>query len=192
MSLLPLAGVILWMAVLAVLAAAAVIDARRRIIPNESVVLIVAGGVALSALSRPDSILPSLLLGLIVLLTLLVVAHFNVLGAGDAKLIAASTLLVPPEHIVLLIMAIALAGGLLSGVYLAAFHSLKHAHAAKRHGARSGLHHPAGSFAQFRRAGHARMRSGYSVPYALAVLGGVVFYLTSELYQCSSGISCSL
>jgi prepilin peptidase CpaA len=114
------------------------------------------------------------------------------LGAGDAKLIAATTLLVPPDRIGLLLLAIALAGGLLSGVYIAAFHGLKHARAVRRHGAQSGGRHPAGSFAQFRRAGHARMRVGYSLPYALAVLAGVGFYLASEIYQCSSGISCSL
>ncbi len=182
----------LWAAVLLVLAAAAGIDLRRRIIPNESVVLVAAGGVALSVLSRPGSIFFSLLICLVVLLALLVFAHFNVLGAGDAKLIAATTLLVPPDRIGLLLFAIALTGGLLSGVYLAAFYSLKHARAVRRHGARTSGRHPAGSFAQFRRAGHARMRSGYSLPYALAVLAGVALYLASEIYQCSSGISCSL
>lgn len=189
---LVLARAVLWAAVLAVLAVAAGIDLRRRIIPNETVALIAAGGVALSLLSRPGSTLFSLSIGVIVLLALLVVAHFNVLGAGDAKLIAATTLLVPPDRVALLLMAIALAGGLLSGVYLAAFHGLEHARAARRHGARSGSRHPAGSFAQLHRAGTARMRAGYSLPYALAVLGGVAFYLASELYQCSSGISCLL
>lgn len=189
---LVLTRAILWAAVMLVLAAAAGVDLRRRIIPNETVVLIGAGGVALSVLSRPGSTLLSLLLCLVVLLTLLVFAHLNVLGAGDAKLIAAVTLLVPPERIVLLLVAIALAGGLLSGIYLAAFHGLKHARAAKRYGALSGRGLPTGSLAQFRRAGHARMRAGYSVPYALAVLGGVAFYLASEFYQCSSGISCLL
>jgi len=187
-----LARAILWVAVMLVLAAAAGIDLKQRIIPNESVAFIVAGGVALGALSRPGSIALSLLFCAVVLLALLVCAHFNALGAGDAKLIAAATLLVPPDGIVLLLMAIALAGGLLSAIYLAAFHSLEHAHAAKRHGALSGRRHPAGSLAQLRRAGAARMRAGYSVPYALAVLAGVAFYLASELYQCSSGISCLL
>jgi prepilin peptidase CpaA len=183
---------VLWAAVMLVLAAAAVIDLRRRIIPNETVVFVAACGVGLSVLSRPGSTLLSLLLCLLLLLLLLVCAHFNVLGAGDAKLIAAATLLVPPERIFLLLVTIALAGGLLSVVYLAAFRGLKHARAARHHGARSGGSHPAGSFTQFRRAGHARMRAGYSVPYAVAVLGGVAFYLVSEIYQCSYGISCLL
>jgi prepilin peptidase CpaA len=156
MSLL-LARAVLWVAVLAVLIIAAGIDLRRRIIPNKLVALVAAGGVIVGVLSRPSSILPSLLFGLIVLLALLVCAHFDVLGAGDAKLIAAATLMVPPEHVALLLIAIAVAGGVLSGVYLAAFRSLK-----------------------------------ATVPYALAVLGGVSFYVASELYQCSSGISCSL
>ncbi len=182
----------LWVAVLLVLVATAGIDLRRRIIPNELVALVAVGGVALNGLLRPGSILLSLLFCLVVLLALLVFAHFNVLGAGDAKLIAAATLLVPPERIGLLLLAIALAGGLLSGVYLVAFQSLKHARAGRRHGAHLGPRHAAGSFAKFSRAGFARMRAGYSVPYALAVLAGIAFYLASELYQCSSGISCLL
>ena len=137
MSLL-LVRVTLWVAVLLVLVATAGIDLRRRIIPNELVALVAVGGVALNGLLRPGSILLSLLFCLVVLLALLVFAHFNVLGAGDAKLIAAATLLVPPERIGLLLLAIALAGGLLSGVYLVAFQSLKHARAGRRHGAHLG------------------------------------------------------
>ena len=182
----------LWAALLLVLAIAAGIDLRRRIIPNEAVAFVAAGGVALSLLSRPGGVLLSLLLCVIVLLALLIFAHFDVLGAGDAKLIAAVTLLVPPGRIAELLLAIALAGGLLSGVYLAASHRLKHARAARRRGAHAGQRHPHGSFVQFRAAGRARIRAGYSVPYGVAVLGGVVLYLASELYQCSSGTSCSL
>ena len=183
MSLL-LARAMLWMAVLLVLAAAAGIDLKRRIIPNESVLLVAAGGVALAALLRPGTMLIGLPLAFAVLLALLVAAHFNVLGAGDAKLIAAVTLLAPPDRVALLLMAIALSGGLVSGVYLVAFHLTK----------RTGIvgRYATGSFANARRAGAARMRAGYSVPYAVAILAGVALYLASELYRCSSGISCSL
>ena len=186
-----LARAILWAAVMLVLAAAAGIDLKRRIIPNESVALVAAGGVALSLLSRPGSTWLSLLFSLAVLLALLVAAHFDVLGGGDAKLIAAATLLVPPEGIVLLLGAIALAGGLLSGVYLVLHHAMKGPRLAKRHVAR-GIRPSTGAFATFRRNEHARMRAGRSVPYALAVLAGVAFYLGSEIYQCSSGTSCLL
>ena len=181
----------LWAAVLVVLVVAAGIDLKRRIIPNESVALVAAGGVALSVLSRPGSTWLSLLFSLAVLLALLVAAHFDVLGGGDAKLIAAATLLVPPEGIVLLLGVIALAGGVLSGVYLVLYHGMKGPRLAKRHGAR-GIRPSIGAFAKFRRNEHARMRAGRSVPYALAVLAGVAFYLASEIYQCSSGISCLL
>ena len=186
MSLL-LARATLWVAVVLVLTAAAGVDLRRRIVPNELVMLVAAGGLALSLLSPTGSILSMLMsvaFCLVVLLALLVCAHFNVLGAGDAKLIAAVTLLVPPERIALLMMAIALAGGLVSGVYFAAFHVMKRAGTVRRYAA--------GLFADAHRAGTARMRAGYSVPYAVAVLVGVALYLASELYQCSSGISCSL
>ena len=190
MSLL-LMRAILWAAVLTVLVAAAGIDLKRRIIPNESVALVAVGGVVLSVLSRPGSTWLSVLFSLVVLLALLVLAHFNVVGGGDAKLIAAATLLVPPDAIVLLLVAIALAGGLLSGVYLALYHGMKGPRVAKRHGAR-GVRPSTRAFAKFRRNEHARMRAGQSVPYGLAVLCGVAFYLASELYQCSSGISCLL
>lgn len=188
---LVLTRAILWAAVLLVLATAAGIDVRRRIIPNETVMFVAASGLALSVLSRPGSTLLSLLFCLVVLLALLVCAHFEVLGGGDAKLIAAVTLLVPPDGIVLLLVAIALAGGLLSGVYLALYHGMKGPRVGKRRDAR-GIRPSTRAFAEFRRDEYARMRTGQSVPYGLAVLCGVAFYLASELYQCSSGISCLL
>lgn len=173
MSLL-LVRATVWAAVLVVMAAAAGSDFKRRIVPNEAVALVAVGGLVLSLLARPGSTFISLLLALTVMLTLLVVAHFNLLGAGDAKLIAAATLLVPPDRVAPLLLGIAVAGGVLSGIYLVAFRAMKH-----------GGRRATGFFAHVRHADR-------SVPYAVAILGGVALYFASELYQCSSGISCSL
>ena len=60
-----------------------------------------------------------LLAALCVFFVLGVLAHYNAIGGGDVKLIAATCLLVPPDRIPLLLIEIALAGGVLSCLYLA-------------------------------------------------------------------------
>jgi prepilin peptidase CpaA len=182
----------LWGASLFVLAASARADLRERIVPNESVIVIAACGLALTLVSRPEAAWLSLSIAALLLLGLLTLAHYDLLGAGDAKLIAAVTFLVPPDRVGLLLVEIALAGGFLSAAYLAAHHALKRAQLAEVEAVPIKRTCAIGAFDRLLRIEQARIVSDNSVPYALAVLGGVSFYIASELYQCLFATSCSL
>jgi prepilin peptidase CpaA len=180
----------LWAASLTLLAVAAGNDLRFRIIPNRLVVLIAASGLILNALSSPRWLWVSLLAALIILVAFGLLARWNVLGGGDVKLMAAVTLLVPPQHIGSLLMAIAIAGGVLSIGYLACFRAIRHAAVVR-----------AKSSAEPRRAAtgngwlaneRVRILAGKSVPYAVAIMAGVFIHVSRELFQCLSATSCSL
>jgi len=189
----PFIRLALWAAILLVLVASARTDLRERIIPNEAVIFIAICGVALGLLARPGSVWVSLSVSIVLFCGLWILVNYDYLGGGDAKLVAAVTLLVPPDRIGLLLIEIALAGGVVSGAYLAAAYALKRMHLSQ------------GGVVPVRVARRTRgserlLPSEYdrmiaaenSVPYALAVLGGVGFHLLSELYRCSFAISCSL
>jgi prepilin peptidase CpaA len=179
----------LWTAALCVLAAVSVVDLRRRVIPNEAVAFIAASGLALSLFSRPGETWIGLVISTGLLLVLAVLSHLALLGAGDAKLIAAVSLLVPPQSVAPLLLGIAVAGGLLSVVYLVMRRWLP-AHA--RPGGRPARLQRRGAFMHFLRRERARIFASRSVPYALAIFAGVLAYVLSELPQCSSETHCLL
>jgi hypothetical protein len=80
-----------------------------------------------------------------------------------------------------LLLNIALAGGLLSCFYLTLLLFAKNAH------------HPARRFMSHlfsREPG--KTKGSKSMPYALAILGGVTAYILSEVFQCFNATSCSL
>ena len=101
---------------LAALLTAAVIDLKCRIVPNRLVIVIAGGGVALRLLSSPGLIWVSLLVAAAFFVVLGRLSHHDWIGGGDAKLIAAVTLLAPPAGIGKLLFDITLAGGLMSCV----------------------------------------------------------------------------
>lgn len=170
----------LWAGCLLLVAASAVTDLRSRIIPNRFVILIGAAGIVFCILARPGFGWPSVLIACIVFLGLGTLTHYKFLGGGDAKLIAVLTLLVPPGKVGALLTDIMLAGGLLSATYLGACRALRGAAVGPR---------PSSQFLYNERK---RIVSGQSVPYALAILAGLTFYMANELYQCSFATSCSL
>lgn len=180
---------VLWTAALCVLAAVSVIDLRRRVIPNEAAAFIAASGLALSLYSRPGDAWIGVVISLGLLLVLAVLSHLTLLGGGDAKLIAAVSLLVPPQSVAPLLLVIALAGGVLSVVYLAMRRWLP---APTRRRARSTPRHRRGALMHFLRNERARVFASRSVPYALAIFAGVLAYVLSELPQCSSETHCLL
>lgn len=180
----------LWLAILALLVASARRDLADRIIPNRFVILIATAGLALNVMTRPDLTLLSLLFSLIAFLLLGTLVHYGLLGGGDAKLIAAVTLIVPPSHIYGLLIAISLAGGLLSVAYLAAYWDIPAKLAWRRSGADRTM--PASKRKRHRRQDRADAVAPHSLPYAIAVLGGTCIYLASELYKCFYATSCSL
>jgi prepilin peptidase CpaA len=177
----------LWVTAALLLFVAVRTDFRARIIPNRVVALIAANGLLLGLMSRPERIWISLLVALVLLIGLGFIAHFDLIGGGDAKLISAVTLLVPPESVASLLLAIALAGGVVSGAYLAVFYALPRARNKRKRGT-------AGWYSRLPQLlRHERMRvlRATSVPYGVAVLGGVSVVTVSEIIRCYSATSCS-
>jgi prepilin peptidase CpaA len=177
----------LWAITALLLLVAVRTDFRARIIPNRVVALIAANGLLLGLLSRPELIWISLLASLMLLIGLGFIAHLDLIGGGDAKLISAVTLLVPPESIASLLLAIALAGGIVSGAYLAVFYALPRARNKKKKMATRWF----GRFPQWLQRERTRILKATSVPYSVAVLGGVSVVTVSEIIRCYSATSCS-
>jgi prepilin peptidase CpaA len=183
MSALLVSGILL-IAGLAGLAAACVSDFKERLIYNEIVLFVLATGVALRLSSTPELLWAGLLAAAIVLVVLGQISRLGVIGGGDAKLIAASMLLVRMTRDANLLANIAIAGGALSCVYLVLRTAL-----------RRGLFcaAPAVSGRECALTGEfANIAAGAPMPYALAILGGAVITIGSEVLQCVSATSCSL
>ncbi len=174
---------------LLVLAGSAASDLRARIIPDAFAILIALCGLAMALRHGAGTLWIALLAAACVFLALGALAHYNIIGGGDVKLIAAVCLLVPPDRIPLLLVEIALAGGVLSCIYLALGFLLRFKPALYR--ALPGAPRP-GAFRKWLRREGARIARGYPMPYALAVLGGVTVHLVRELPPCFSAMSCSL
>lgn len=174
---------------LAALLVAAMIDFKHRIVPNRLVLLIAGCGIVLRLLSAPGLIWINLLVAASLFVMLGRLSHRDWMGGGDAKLIAAVTLLAPPAGIVKLLLNVTLAGGVMSCVYLVARFMMARAAASRPH--------PADSRYTMRGRGGlfshecVRITAGEPMPYALAVLGGVLCLIFSEAIECSSAIFCS-
>ncbi len=178
-----------WAVALGALYLSAATDLKERIVPNKFVAVIAASGVALTLAVRPDQLWISLLAAAGVLVGLGVLAHYDLVGGGDVKLISALTLLVPPERIGMLLVGIVLAGGLLGCAYFAARHVLEKRVAEQ--GDRRAFEPRASSLDRLVRDECARIAAGEPMPYALAVLAGAASYVARELPKCYSAISCS-
>ena len=190
MNLLILIRTFLWAGCLSLVAASGATDLRYRIIPNRFVVVIAAGALALCFMTRPGLVWLSVLISVVLFLGLGTLTHYGFLGGGDAKLMAAVSLLVPPEHVGLLLTEIVLAGGLLSLAYFAAYSILPPAPHSL--GAAATAAPLKNWLNRFLFDEHERIVTGRSIPYALAILAGVTFYVATELYQCFYATFCSL
>lgn len=188
MNLVPISATLL-VTGLSGLAAASISDVKERLIYNEIVVFVFGVGVALRLVSTPNLIWVSLLGAAFLLVVLGQFARYDLIGGGDAKLIAATMLLLPPERDGWLMAHIAAAGGVLGCLYLAA-----------RIGLRRRILVPARAQPEFPKAGPngaltnelLRIRAGEPMPYALAILAGTAYSVTNEAIQCISATSCSL
>ena len=85
------------------------------------------------------------------------------MGGGDVKLVTAASLLVAPMQVPTMLVAVALAGGLLTLPYLLARHRLPAPASAK----------PANIVGRVLRAERRRLRQGGPLPYAVAIAAGV-------------------
>ena len=162
---------------------ASVTDLASRIIPNRLVLVVLCCGFSLRLTSPPGWFLASLLSAIAVFAALSLLAAYNLLGWGDVKLIAAVTLAVPPERVIPLLLDIVIAGGLLSCVYLAVRFALRRAASAINHPPLSHIEPEASCTRRLRwlaRREGARILANGPMPYALAVLAGVAYSLTTE------------
>jgi prepilin peptidase CpaA len=180
----------LWFAALAALFAAAITDMKERRIPNKLVLVVLVLGVVLRLRSYDGTLWLSLLVTALVFAAGAWLASLEVIGGGDAKMIAAVTLLVPPAVVPILLVCIALAGGLLSGFYLGADWLVR-----RNGGAQlaPGEPHPnGGNFDHLVRIEAARMLANDPMPYGVAIFGGVASLILIGVFSCISATSCSL
>ena len=179
-------AVVFWSASLVLLLVAAATDLKDRRIPNEVAIAVAAIGLARGLLVRPGSVWLSLLAASVVFCGLAVLSHHRILGGGDVKLISAATLLVSPTQVGPLLIDVALAGGVVGCLYLAARLGLRGPAPAASPMARG-----ATGFAVAMNAERHRIAAGGPMPYALAIFGGVCVYAANEIVSCSSALSCS-
>jgi len=167
-----------WLAELAGLAAAAVSDVRRRIVPNAVVLLLAVNGILLRLIQQSNwrSVICSLAAAGCVLVVLGQLARRGMTGGGDAKLIAAVTLAVPLPQVVSVLLAIMLAGGLLSCLYMAARCRARPGDTSIEGVCRGGLR-------WMTRVECRRTACEVPMPYALAVFLGSVGFGVSEMIR---------
>jgi prepilin peptidase CpaA len=169
--------VVLWLVAIIVLAIASVHDVRDRMLPNTLVLIVlgvavgirIGGGLAAAGLS--------ILATAIVAALGYFLADRDYIGWGDAKMITAASLLVPPPIVVPLIFDIVIAGGLLGCVYVLVRICL-------RQGSSVGFvireSRPSDSkFGKFVRAEMASIAAHEPMPYGVAILGGVSYCFLS-------------
>ncbi|MHB8887049.1 MAG: A24 family peptidase [Methylovirgula sp.] len=181
--------VISWAASVIILAVAAATDLKKRLIFNELVAAVAVIALVQGIITRPALVWLSLIAAVFLFCVLGVLGHYKIIGGGDVKLIAAVTLLVPPEHIGQLLVDIALAGGLLSGVYFLAHHAFK-TRAPQSIAAENGS--SASAFCCMTKPEFGRISPAYTIPYAVAIFVGVSSYAAHEFFQCFYATSCSL
>lgn len=155
--ILPLAGL--------ALVAAALHDIAARTIPNRLSLGIACLGLLARVLA--DELLPGLLASGGVFLLACLAWRCRVMGGGDVKLLAACALLAPPAAVPGLVLAVAMAGGLLALAYL---------------GLRPGMPAPAPARpahlgARALRAEAWRIRRRGPLPYGVAIALGTFFTL---------------
>lgn len=101
------------------LTVAAVVDLHRRVIPNGAVLAVAGAGLVLRLWDFDGEALAiSAALAFLLLAGLGQLARRGIVGGGDAKLIAAVSLLQPAAAVPTVLIFIALAGGVLAVVYL--------------------------------------------------------------------------
>ncbi len=179
---------ILWGISFAALLLCAASDLKERIIPDELALGVALSGLLLCLAIRPGQIGVTLAAAALVFLALGVLCHYDAIGGGDAKLMTATTFLVPPGDIGDLLAGIALAGGLLSCLYLGAGYMIGSAFSGGAGDATG--RNAKGSVAEWVRVEGIRIASRKQVPYAVAILGGVIWYSVARESLPCSAMSC--
>lgn len=152
---------------LLLLVGAALHDVALRTIPNRIALAIAVIGLAQRGLA--GDLHWGLLAALVVFALCFLAWRLGAMGGGDVKLLAACALLVPPGAVTGLILATAIAGGLLGLGYIALRRLLPRPDPAR----------PAALLPRLARAEAWRIRRGGPLPYGVAILGGAFFTLTT-------------
>jgi len=148
-----------------VLLLAAAHDVVARTVPNGLAMTLAAIGVGLRALSGGLGL--GLLIGALVFCLAAFCWRRGWMGGGDAKLLAATAILVPPALALSFVTAVAMSGGLLAVCYLLA----------RRLVAPPAAQRPRGLFARALRVERWRIRRGGPLPYACAIAAGGLLVL---------------
>ena len=146
-----------------VLLAASVHDIIARTVPDWMALALALFGLALRAMA--GSLPAGLLAGAIVFVLAAFCWRRGWLGGADVKLLGAAAIVVSPNDVLTFIAAVALAGGVLALLYLAA-RRIVGAPAARR---------PGRLIARALRAERWRIHRGGPLPYACAIAAGFLF-----------------
>jgi len=170
---------------------AAVVDVRERIVPYTTMALVAASGVLIRLLTPHDPVWPSVVGALVVFVVLSLLAGAGVFGGGDAKLIAAATLGEAIQGTIPLLLEIALAGGVLAGIYLIGARLFRRAAAASAAASSARGGRGGGALGRALEAEAARMGAREPMPYAVAIFAALLWRTTPEVLRCFSSVSCS-
>jgi prepilin peptidase CpaA len=166
------------LAVATAMIVAAGVDISRRIIPNETVLVVAIAGLLIRLLSPSESnAWLSIVAALAILVALGLLGGRGFLGGGDVKMISAASLAVPLHDVLSLLLYIALAGGVVSLFYLGRALVV----AARSRPAEGGE--------------AAVLRSvdlSASLPYGVAILLGMAALHIGKAIQCSAADFCWL
>jgi Flp pilus assembly protein protease CpaA len=161
-------------------------DVRDRIIPTGLVGLVIGVGLVVRVLSEGGSCWISFVIAVAIYVTLMFLSWRGVLGEGDARMIPAATLLVSPTHVPAMMVAVALASGMLGLFYLVGSYALRWAGWS-----------PVLIGEPVVDAVHAlleveaiRIATQESVPFGVAIFFGAAIAVISGAGRCSYGMSC--
>jgi prepilin peptidase CpaA len=171
--------VVLWIIAMVALSAASLRDLRDRLIPNELVLVVLSAAIGIRIENGLTAAGASVLATVIVAVIAYFLATREYIGWGDAKMIAAVSLLVPVRAVIPLVFDIVIAGGVLSCVYIIAWIGA---------GNRASVRLPTpASDTNLRRVDRLvrsemeRIAAHEPMPYALAILGGLSFWLLCQI-----------
>lgn len=158
------------------LLAASLYDIGWRLIPDKiSVILLVVGGVLRYLDGGLLALGYALLASAAVFALLLAAFSAGIMGGGDVKLGATATMLVPLAHVPSYILAVALAGGIVSLVYVFLHWTFRHRQSRPRV-AVTPIDSPRQRSLMRRLAAAElrRIRTKASIPYGLAIAAGAL------------------
>jgi prepilin peptidase CpaA len=144
---------------------AAAHDVIARTAPNWTAAVLAVSGLTLRLLH--GQLLAGLAVGLVVFLAAAFCWRRGWMGGGDVKLLAAAAIFVPPAESFTFITVVAVTGGLLALIYLAARRVVRAPSPVR----------PRGLLLRALRVEQWRIRRGGPLPYACAIAAGGLFVL---------------